>query len=88
MSNFKPSITTTVTINAQIDEGAARALDAMVGYGIDPFLEAFYKHLGRAYMQPHERHLRALFQQINEQVRPMLRELDHRRMKERMTHDH
>ena len=47
-----------------LNESEARALDAIVGYGAEPFLKAFYEHLGKAYLQPYERGLRSLFESV------------------------
>lgn len=64
--------TTTITLT----EGQIRALDAMVGYGDDAFMKAFYIKLGRHYMQPFEKDLRELFDNIRENVIPAKREVD------------
>lgn len=50
------------------------ALDALVGYGTDEFIEKFYVHLGKAYMQQHESGLRAIFAKIDT-LRPALAEI-------------
>jgi len=57
-----------VTVNAtlELDEEQIRALDALAGYGIDDFIEAFYKNLGSYYLKPHESGLRRLFEQVKE----------------------
>lgn len=47
-----------------VSESEARALDALVGYGDDAFVKAFYENLGKAYMQQHEAGLRSLFASI------------------------
>lgn len=52
------------TITLGLSEDEAGALDALAGYGIEPFLEVFYPKLGRAYMEPHEKGLRSLFASI------------------------
>lgn len=44
----------------ELDEYEAAALDALFGYSCDAFLELFYKHMGRAYLQPVERGFRTL----------------------------
>lgn len=49
------------------------ALDALAGYGVDPFLEVFYAKLGKAYMQPYEEGLRSLFESVRRQVPGILR---------------
>lgn len=70
MSNTAVEINTTVTITATLafTEGQLRALDALVGYGDDAFLRAFYVRLGKHYMKPFERDLRDLFSAIREKV--------------------
>jgi hypothetical protein len=55
-----------------LTEPEIRALDALVGYGIEPFIKAFYENLGEAYMRDHVGGLRTLFESINTQVRPEL----------------
>ena len=47
-----------------LSEDEAKALDALVGYGHKSFLEVFYAHLGKAYLQPHERGLKSLFESV------------------------
>lgn len=71
-------VKTLVSVTAQIEfsEGELRALDAMVGYGIKPFLEVFYAKLGKAYMQPYEADLRALFIRVNETVPDAIRRVE------------
>lgn len=75
MEAVKPAIRTTVTVDATLDlsEGELAALDALAGYGTDPFLKTFYKEMGEAYLKPHERHLRSLFEKIKEVAPPALR---------------
>lgn len=45
----------------KLSEEEARALDAIVGYGPDRFVEWFYKNLGKHYLKPHEQGMRSLF---------------------------
>lgn len=59
-----------------VNESEARALDALVGYGVDGFLETFYGQMGKAYLQPHEQGLRTLFESIRENVPNILRRAD------------
>ena len=66
------------TVTFELDEVQARALDAMVGYGADAFLETFYK-MGTHYMQPWEGGLRSLFKAVEKQVRPELWRIDRAR---------
>jgi hypothetical protein len=69
---------TSVDFTQTFSEVEARALEALVGYGIEPFLKVFYEHMGRAYMQPHEQGLRSLFDSIGD-ISGALNEVDHNR---------
>lgn len=55
-----------LTICIECDEEEARALDALVGYGDDAFIKAFYDSLGKAYMEEYEQGLRRLFKSLRE----------------------
>lgn len=55
-----------------LDESEMRALDALVGYGTDAFLKAFYEKMGQSYLKPHEHGLRSFFQVVEQEVRPHL----------------
>ncbi len=63
MAKIEGRPTVKMEVCLQLTEAEAGALDALVGYGIDPFLEVFYK-LGRAYMEPYEDGLRSLFESV------------------------
>lgn len=71
----------TVSVEAAFTftEGELRALDAVVGYGTDSFLETFYKYMGRAYLEPHEKSLRSLFDAVRCHVPEILRRADEAR---------
>ncbi len=56
----------TARVVMELTEAEAGALDALVGYGVEPFLKAFYKEMGEAYLKPYEKGLRSLFQSIRE----------------------
>lgn len=70
----QPRVETRATI--ELSEVEMRALDAMIGYGINPFLEVFYKHLGKHYMQPHEAGMRSLFKTIGSDIPAILHRAD------------
>ena len=53
-------------IRFTIDEEELRALDALVGYGDDAFLEVFKEKLGAYYSRDHEAGLRRFFQSIRD----------------------
>ena len=67
---FMPRARITLEVTATLNEIEVRALDALVGYGIDPFLKVFYEKLGKHYMEPHEKGLRSLFKTINSEIQP------------------
>lgn len=52
------------TIKFTLTKGEAKALDAIVGYGVEPFLKVFYERLGKSYLQPYEREMRNLFARV------------------------
>lgn len=62
--NFRPIVTVEATMT--LDEGELGALDALVGYGTDAFLKVFYEKMGEAYLKPHEKSLRSLFEKIRQ----------------------
>lgn len=62
---------TTLTLN----EVEIRALDALVGYGDDAFIEAFKEKLGSVYIRDHEHGLRSAFDAIRRDVLPALAEI-------------
>ena len=51
-------------ITIVLNEDEAAALEALAGYGVDSFLETFYAKMGRAYLEPHEKGLRSLFNAV------------------------
>lgn len=52
----------------KLSEDEARALDAIVGYGPDKFVEWFYKNLGKHYLKPHEQAMRSLFSTVRQEL--------------------
>jgi hypothetical protein len=70
----RPEVGLKVTL--VLDEAEARALDALAGYGDDAFLQVFYKHLGGAYLRPHEKGLRSLLIGARATLMPILGRLD------------
>lgn len=69
----KTNIKVEITATLELTEGHLRALDALIGYGDDAFLRAFYVKLGKHYMQPFERDLRDLFGHLRCEVPRALR---------------
>jgi hypothetical protein len=70
---FQHTITTTALL--ELTEAEMGALDALAGYGTDPFLKTFYKHMGEAYLKPYETGLRSLFDRIKSTVPSALRDV-------------
>ena len=68
-----------LTLAFTVTEIEARALDALAGYGDDAFIDAFYKHLGKAYMESHEAGLRTFLKSIREIVPGHLSRVDEAR---------
>ena len=50
-------------ISIRLTEDEAGALDALFGYDVESFLRAFYREMGRCYLEPHEAGLRSLHAQ-------------------------
>jgi len=65
-----------VSATMQFNEAELRALDALVSYGVDGFLEVFYTKMGKHYLQPHEAGLRLLFKSVRAVVPSILSRTD------------
>ena len=48
-------------IALELNEEEARALEAILGYDVNNFIEVFYGHMGKAYLEKYEDGLRSLF---------------------------
>lgn len=75
LSQQKQEFKVTLTVT----EIQARALDALVVYGDDAFINNFYEFLGKHYMQPHEQGLRSLFKEIRSEMPTTLARFDEAR---------
>lgn len=62
-----------VDVNLKLTMVEVQALDALAGYGIKSFLEVFYQHMGKHYLQPHEQGLRSLFETIRGELPPIIK---------------
>ena len=51
-------------ITLELTLAEARMLKEMVGYGAKPFLEGYYKQLGKSYLQPHEKAVYSFFESV------------------------
>lgn len=60
----------------RLNEKEIRALEGLVGYGIDTFLKVFYANMPTTYLKPHEAGLRSLFKTIRTDLRPILNRVD------------
>lgn len=76
MSRLTQVPTVEVSATIKLTEPELRALDALIGYGADTFLAVFYTHMGKAYLQPHEKGLRSLFAAIQADLCPILNRAD------------
>ena len=76
MSRLMQAPIVEVGATIKLTEAELRALEALVGYGDGPFLEVFYKHMGRHYLQPHEAGLKSLFAVIRSDLAPILDRAD------------
>lgn len=65
----------------QLTEDEMRALDAVTGYGFQPFLKVFYEKMGRHYLQPYEKALQEFFAKVRTEGVPQLRAIDSARRK-------
>lgn len=66
-------------ITFTIGEKEARALDALVGYGDEAFLNVFFEKLGKHYMEPHKAGLISFFAAVRVSVLGPLRRVDEAR---------
>ena len=58
----KPTVS--LELQLSISEGEARALDAIIGYGAEPFLKVFKEKLGSCYIEGHEKDVVSLFESL------------------------
>lgn len=72
-----PSVKLDLTL--RLTEAEARALDALVGYGFEPFRDTFYQHLGSHYLEPHEEGLKTLFESVRQFLPGILSRMDEAR---------
>ena len=68
MAEIKSSSQMDFQVTLKLTEIEARALEAIVGYGAKEFLNCFYEHLGKHYLQPHETGVISLFSTIKDEL--------------------
>lgn len=76
MAKYKSGAKVDFTVNMNMNESEARALEAITGYEVDDFLKFFYAHLGKHYLEPHEDGLRELFTTIRDEIPKHLKRVD------------
>ena len=59
----QPKTDLEITLRITYDE--AKALQALATYGVDPFIQSFFKVMGRAYLEPHQKGLRSLLSTVS-----------------------
>lgn len=63
-------------INLRLNEEQARALHKLTIYGPKTFLDWFYEHLGKHYMEPHAKALVSLFEILRTELPPHFKTAD------------
>ncbi len=66
----------TVTATLKLDEVEIRALDAIVGYGVESFLRVFKEQLGKGYIRGYEGGVVSLFKAVDECCKPAIAQVD------------
>lgn len=64
IATIQPTLDVKVTL--QLSESEAAALHAITVYGAKEFLDAFYKTLGRHYLEPHAGQIAPLFEKLGQ----------------------
>ena len=79
MANFYLQPSVDFEIKLTLNEEEARALNALAEYSIEDFIETFYEHLGRYYMEKHEKGLRSLLRSAQVSLPMRLSKVDRAR---------
>ena len=79
MRNHKFIAKVSFEVSFILSESEARALDALIGYSENDFLNVFYEKLGRAYLEPHEAGFRTLVSGVRDIIKPQLATIDNAR---------
>lgn len=59
-------------IQFELNYHEASALEALAGYGLQPFLKTFYTQMGESYLKPHEDGLKTLFEDTTKNLPKIL----------------
>lgn len=57
-----------IKFSLELTLNEAKALNEMVKYGSKAFLEGYYKHLGKSYLEPHEVGIHSLFDTVRQSL--------------------
>ena|SRR5688572_26981296 len=79
MSTVRSAVKIEGKVYFELNEGEARVLEAIVGYGHDEFLKWFKKNLGSYYIEPHEKHIESLFDSLRINLARELSKIDEAR---------
>ncbi len=66
-------------VKLTLSEEEAKALNAITVYGSDKFLEMFYEHLGKTYLEEYEDGLISLFDSVKDKLSVILKQNDNLR---------
>lgn len=75
-TSLKSELDLQITVKLEMTLAEARALNEITKYGSKPFLEWFYRNLGKHYMKPHEKGLISLFDTIDKDLQQKLYDAD------------
>ncbi len=67
-TEIKATLDLEMKITLELSLAEARALNAITTYGSKPFLEGYYKQLGKSYLKPHEQGVVSLFETIKQNL--------------------
>lgn len=75
MARLHTTLRLEMTANITLTEAEVMALDGIFGYGADAFLKAFYREMGRAYVEPYENGVRSLHNELRGKLTPIIAEM-------------
>jgi hypothetical protein len=75
-TEYKSDFKLEFSITLKLTIAEARMLAEMVGYGAKPFLEGYYRQLGKSYLQPHEKAVYSFFETIKSELPQQLYDID------------
>jgi hypothetical protein len=79
MSTIRSGSKITAEVHLVLTEEEARALYNITVYGVQPFVDWFYRNMGKHYLKPHEDGLRSLFDTIGKELPQHLTRVDNAR---------